>query len=150
MSDVKLRVLFRVDASIRIGSGHIMRCLTLADELRGQGHDCRFVCREHPGHLCKLVTSRGYEVNLLSTSNENFLPQNTDTGCRYADWLGVSWQQDARQTRKIVDLLKPDWLVVDHYALDAEWECSVSSGVGKIMVIDDLANRRHECAVLLD
>src|SRR5690606_12034475 len=44
----------------------------------------------------------------------------------------------------------PDWLVADHYALDAKCELALINVVGRIMVIDDLANRPHECVLLLD
>lgn len=145
-----MTVVFRADASVQIGTGHIMRCLTLADELTRQGHECWFICREHKGHLGDLVSAKGYKLTLLPLENasESDLPETEPT--TYADWLGASWQQDAEQTLKALAETDADWLVVDHYALDAEWERKVAKSVGRIMVIDDLANRPHECAVLLD
>ena len=144
-----MKVAFRADASVLIGTGHVMRCLTLADELARQGHECRFVCREHEGHLGDLITSKGYALSQLPapSDNEQVMQDSTDN---YALWLGVSWQEDARQTLNALTQWKPDWLVVDHYALDAEWERALANVVSNIMVIDDLANRPHECALLLD
>ena len=146
---LEVKVVFRADASVQIGTGHVMRCLTLADELARQGHACQFVCREHKGHLGELITSKGYGLTLLPSrsDNEQVTQGSTDN---YALWLGASWQEDAHQTLNALTQWKPDWLVVDHYALDARWECLVASEVGEIMVIDDLANRPHECALLLD
>ncbi|GAA5159296.1 UDP-2,4-diacetamido-2,4,6-trideoxy-beta-L-altropyranose hydrolase [Viridibacterium curvum] len=43
-----------------------------------------------------------------------------------------------------------DWLIVDHYDLDATWEGAQRRRAGRIMVIDDLANRHHDCDLLLD
>lgn len=143
-------VVFRADASIQIGTGHVMRCLTLADELYRQGHECSFICREHSGHLGDLITSKGYGLNLLPAPSDQALQQKSSASDDYALWLGVPWQEDASQTLDAISQLNPDWLVVDHYALDARWECILSGAVDKIMVIDDLANRPHECALLLD
>ncbi|WBU40033.1 UDP-2,4-diacetamido-2,4,6-trideoxy-beta-L-altropyranose hydrolase [Marinobacter alkaliphilus] len=143
-------VVFRADASVQIGTGHVMRCLTLADELTRQGHECRFVCREHEGHLGGLITSKGYGLTLLPSCNDNELGTKDSRPDNYALWLGVPWQEDARQTLDALTPWQPDWLVVDHYALDAEWERALANVVGSSMVIDDLANRRHECALLLD
>ncbi len=127
-----------------------MRCLTLANELKGQGHECWFVCREHPGNLGELIRSQGHGLTLLPAPT-NHSPQEKDAASEdYGLWLGVPWQEDARLTLEVILPLKPDWLVVDHYALDVQWERFMSSAVGEIMVIDDLANRPHECALLLD
>lgn len=145
-----VRVAFRADASVQIGTGHVMRCLTLADELTRQGHECRFVCREHEGHLGELITSKGYGLTLLPSCSDNELDTKDSRSDNYARWLGVPWQEDARQTLDALTPWQPDWLVVDHYALDAEWERALANVVGSIMVIDDLANRCHECALLLD
>jgi UDP-2,4-diacetamido-2,4,6-trideoxy-beta-L-altropyranose hydrolase len=46
--------------------------------------------------------------------------------------------------------VKPDWLIVDHYALDARWELALKPRYRKLMVIDDLADRPHLCDLLLD
>lgn len=145
-----MRIVFRADASVQIGTGHVMRCLTLADELACQGHECRFLCREHEGHLGELITSKGYGLTLLPPRSDSDLDTESRDSDDYALWLGVPWQEDASQTLELLAPWKPDWLVVDHYALDAQWERAVANAVSRIMVIDDLANRPHECALLLD
>ncbi len=145
-----VRVALRADASMLIGTGHVMRCLTLADELSRQGHECRFVCREHDGHLGDLITSKGHGLTLLPASRDNETLENTQKSDDYVRWLGVPSQEDASQTLECLTQWKPDWLVVDHYALDVEWERALAHVVGSIMVIDDLANRVHECSLLLD
>ena len=145
-----MKVAVRTDASVQIGTGHVMRCLTLADELARQGHQCRFVCREHEGHLGDLIASKGYGLTLLPSHSDSELVLKDRGSDNYALWLGVPWQEDARQTLDALKAWKPDWLVVDHYALDAKWERALADAAGQIMVIDDLANRPHECAMLLD
>lgn len=145
-----LKIAFRTDASIQIGTGHVMRCLTLAEELRRQGHECEFICRAHKGHLGQLITQKGFALQLLAKPASDEKPVEDEPALAHADWLGTLWQNDAKETHKILHKQQPDWLVVDHYALDAGWEREVASAVSHIMVIDDLADREHECAVLLD
>lgn len=145
----KVKVVFRADASVKIGTGHVMRCLTLADELARQGHQCVFIVRDHPGHLGELIASKKHELHLLSCA-DGIAPMVDDNGGPHAEWLGVSWQHDASQVLGILAQIKADWLVVDHYALDARWEREVGKAVGRIMVIDDLADRKHRCDLLLD
>ena len=142
-----MKIAFRADASIQIGTGHVMRCLTLAEELRRQGHACLFICRDHPGHLGGLIESKGFELHMLTGTEP---VANDDQDNPHASWLGATWQQDASQTLEVLTSVTVDWLVVDHYALDARWERKVAVTVDRVMVIDDLADREHECSLLLD
>ncbi|MCD4837933.1 UDP-2,4-diacetamido-2,4,6-trideoxy-beta-L-altropyranose hydrolase [Neobacillus sedimentimangrovi] len=140
-----MNVFIRVDASIAIGTGHVMRCLTLAERLRGKGANVQFICREHPGHLCSLIESMGYQVLKLPAP-----PKKTIHFSSHKEWLGVSLLTDAKQTKELVKNEKIDLLIVDHYGIHADWESCFRSIAKKIMVIDDLADRRHDCDFLLD
>lgn len=142
-----MRIAFRVDASLQIGTGHVMRCLTLADALREQGALCTFICRPHAGHLLELLAQRGHKSLALSKPQANF---NAPADPAHAVWLGASWDDDAEQTLLALGQQKVDWLVVDHYALDARWEEAIRPLAKCIMVIDDLADRPHSCDLLLD
>lgn len=144
-----MRVAIRADTSLQIGTGHIMRCLTLADELRGRGAEVRFICREHPGHLVPLLRDAGYPTAVLPASASAGSIQNAARD-DYAAWLGVGQSEDAAQTLEALGDFMPDWLVVDHYGLDATWERLLRPKVGRVFVIDDLADRPHDCDVLLD
>ncbi|KTG16106.1 MULTISPECIES: UDP-2,4-diacetamido-2,4,6-trideoxy-beta-L-altropyranose hydrolase [unclassified Guyparkeria] len=141
-------IVFRTDASLQIGTGHVMRCLTLADALRGQGRECHFICREHPGHLVDAIRERGFPVHVLPVSEEQ--GGQSAAGPAHAPWLGASWETDARQTAEVLQGLHPSWVVVDHYALDARWEATVRPQGTGLMVLDDLADRSHQADVLLD
>lgn len=142
-------VLIRADASLAMGQGHVMRCLTLAGALCGQGLVTTFVCREHPGNLCDFIETQGFPVSRLPMPGTAWLPE---AGARYAAWLGGSWTDDAAETRAVIEQAGafPQWLVVDHYSLDACWESSLRASAGRIMVIDDLADRPHDADLLLD
>lgn len=140
-------ILFRTDASLDIGTGHVMRCLTLAEALRERGASCRFVCRAHPGNLIDLIRQRGFAVHAL-LHDPNWRP--SELAPAYASWLGADWRTDAEQTKVGAGATAVDWLTVDHYALDARWERQLRPVCRKLMVIDDLADRDHDCDVLLD
>jgi UDP-2,4-diacetamido-2,4,6-trideoxy-beta-L-altropyranose hydrolase len=141
-------VVFRADASLQIGTGHVMRCLTLAAALEEQGAQCSFVCRAHAGHMLDHIGRQGYEVATLSMNPVE--PAAVSGAPAHAAWLGSDWRTDAQQTIAALGGWRPDWLVVDHYALDAGWEAELHSNAARMLVIDDLADRSHRCDLLLD
>ena len=123
-----------------------MRCLTLANALHEKGAEITFICREHPGHLFDLIESSNYRLLRLSLSKVSTVGR-----LAHASWLGATQEEDAQQTVEALGRTeKHDWLIVDHYALDIEWEASMRAHAEHIMVIDDLADRAHDCDVLLD
>ena len=135
-----MKVLIRADSSIDIGSGHIMRCLTLAVELKKKGAEVSFISRPHKGNLNFLILQKGFDVIELKNKNMN-----------YKNWLGTSETQDCSQSINLIkDNFIPDWLIIDHYFIGSTWEKKISPYVKKIMVIDDQADRFHECDLLLD
>jgi hypothetical protein len=96
-------VAFRADASLEIGSGHVMRCLTLAEALQAQGAECHFLCREHPGHLCEVIEARGFTVHRLpleENTAETDTEDNPEPELDHAHWLGARWAQDAAACRR--------------------------------------------------
>lgn len=128
-----------------------MRCLTLAKALHALGANCTFICREHKGHLIEKIRHEGFECIAFTKSCEIYdLANANGSALAHADWLGASWQLDAEQTIQALDAENVDWLVVDHYALDKHWEEVLRTHAIKIMVIDDLADRPHDCDLLLD
>ena len=140
------KVVFRVDSSTQIGSGHLMRCLTLAAQMKKQhGTEIHFICRDLEGNLTSLVEQEGHILHVLPQAS-------VEVGLTgYAAWLAVPMMVDAEETREILKRIAPaERLVVDHYGLDREWEQHLRPLVKEIFVIDDLANRRHDCDILLD
>lgn len=142
------RIALRTDASLQIGTGHVMRCLTLADALRERDARCTFICRPHNGHLLDMIDHRGHQAVALPSlaTTTNRMPADT----AHAAWLGTDWATDAQQTREALGGESVDWLVVDHYALEHRWEHALRPHCQNLMVIDDLADRLHDCDVLLD
>ena len=141
-----MRAVFRTDASLQIGSGHVMRCITLADNLRENGIEVQFICRDHPGHLCAFIENHDFSVTRLASSTQHF-----SAGDRpYSKWLGSTQEEDAAQTIAALENERCDWLIVDHYALDIQWEKKLRRFANRIAVIDDLADRVHDCDLLID
>ena len=145
-------VFIRADASSLIGSGHVMRCLTLAHRLRKeQNAKVVFIMRRLSGNLIDVVRKQGFTVLVLPQADEEYKLDG------YGLWLTVPIELDAKQT---IDTLQHylqehgcdvvDRLIVDSYALDEQWELMLRPYCREIMVIDDLANRRHDCDILLD
>ena len=141
-----MKVIFRVDASLQMGTGHVTRCLTLAQVLKENGADVKFICRKHEGNLIDKIRSNGFVVHEL----ELFREADVDTSLVHSYWLGTTQQQDANDCIDILKAEELDWLIVDHYALDEQWQKRLKPYYKKLMVIDDLADRKHQCDILLD
>jgi UDP-2,4-diacetamido-2,4,6-trideoxy-beta-L-altropyranose hydrolase len=139
-----MNVVFRADASLAIGRGHVMRCLTLAENLRTRGDTARFICRPYHGNLVALIKARGHEALTLPLNGQGDVPS--------AEWLDPDWERDAAQTMAALanQPAPADWLVVDTYALGARWERALRCAARRIMVIDDITNRAHDCEIVLD
>jgi UDP-2,4-diacetamido-2,4,6-trideoxy-beta-L-altropyranose hydrolase len=125
-----VKFAIRVDASTEIGIGHLMRCMTLAEELQASGEKVVFICGDLPGTPLELLRDKGFPFLKLPSESTN----------------------DAERTGEFVQqtLSQADWIIVDHYKLDSEWETRVSPFCKRVMVIDDIANRTHRCDLLLD
>lgn len=122
-----MTIVIRADASSTIGHGHVMRCLSLAHELHDSGARCLFVSRPEDGDLRDHIARSGFEQFPIADMSANTMS---------AVLSAVS--------------LRPDWLVVDHYELDRQWESEMRRDVRQIMAIDDRPLRPHDCDVLLD
>jgi UDP-2,4-diacetamido-2,4,6-trideoxy-beta-L-altropyranose hydrolase len=122
-----------------------MRCLTLANMLRSRGAAVAFLCRELSGHLCDRVEADGFALHRLPA------PAATPTGAPLAR-SQIDWEIDAEQSRSALEHagMCPDLLVVDHYGLGSSWEYALRPLSRRILVIDDLADRAHDCDILLD
>lgn len=148
-----MRAAFRTDASLRLGAGHTMRCLTLADALASKGIECHFLTVDIAGNLNGEIRRRGHHLHVISLpglnddallESERFDPSN------FVDWRDRVQCADANACASVLDRIKPDWLVVDHYGLDASWQSALSDCFARLMVIDDLADRHHLADLLLD
>ena len=123
-----------------------MRCLTLADEFLRANAQISFVARNLPQHLQNMLTDRGMRYLALPSPDTSMDADELP----HARWLHTSQAHDADQTLAAMGEGTWDWLVVDHYALDHRFETPLRAACQYVMVIDDLADRTHDCDVLLD
>jgi UDP-2,4-diacetamido-2,4,6-trideoxy-beta-L-altropyranose hydrolase len=169
-----MKVVFRADASLEMGTGHIMRCLTLAQALTEKGVLVDFICREHLGHLIEFIETKGFKVHRLPRHEHGVICEQIDeplinraspqqpclkttrpghlviNTLFHSSWLGSTQYQDAQDCMDVLKALNPDWLVMDHYALDETWQVLLEDHYQKLMVIDDLGDRQYICDLLLD
>ena len=146
-----MEVVIRVDASYEIGSGHVMRCLTLAEALRNRSVNVSFICRELAGHLIEVIQRKSFRVHSLKLTRGCPQFSRTSGSLSHASWLGVDQERDAEETLRVLSTKqKISWVVVDHYGIDHIWHSRVRRSETKIFVLDDLADRKHDCDLLLD
>ena len=141
-----MKIAFRVDASEEIGTGHFYRCITLALELKKAASKIHFVVRNLPASFQALLVGYQFSYSNLDTPADAI----SDTDLPHASWLGVTQLEDAEQTISAISFADWDWVIVDHYALDFRWETQLRRVCQKTLVIDDLADRNHECDLLID
>jgi len=139
-------LFIRADAGTKIGTGHVMRCLVLAENLKKRFNEIFFVSNQIPGNLSDLIENQGYKAchirGYVHIEGQKLQPNK----------LRKRIENDVSQCIKVIEPHKStkNWLLVDHYGIDHIWESKIRSDVEKIIVIDDLANRRHDCDMLID
>lgn len=146
----RANVVFRADASVAIGTGHLMRCLTLADVLRDFGWSSHFVCIDDGSGLVEMVFRRGHGFTRLprGAATENAVACSTPP---HAAWLLSDPMVDADATAEVASRLQASHIVVDHYALDEAWHTRVRGRHPvRLVAIDDLADRFHDVDLLID
>ncbi|WP_374537400.1 UDP-2,4-diacetamido-2,4,6-trideoxy-beta-L-altropyranose hydrolase [Chitinimonas taiwanensis] len=137
-----MKVLFRVDASLLIGTGHVMRCLTLADALSQRGASCTFALRQLPGSNLEQM-GLGYRIWRLPASYPGEAPANKPES-------PIPAKADLTALMRCANKEAFDWIVLDHYGLGTDWEASSGSLAPRLAVIDDLLFRAHDADILLD
>ncbi|MBS1141855.1 MAG: pseG [Proteobacteria bacterium] len=145
-----MRVLFRADANTEIGSGHLMRCLALVRALRAHGAECAFLARAR-GLDALVARIRDEGCTFIPLPGADALRADAGDGLTHSHWLPGGCAADAALCAQALGEVAPaDWLVVDHYALDHRWEAAMARYARHVLAIDDLADRRHDCTLLLD
>ena len=120
-----LTAVFRADASSAIGVGHVTRCLTLAAGLSRRGWRSVFVCRDQTTQSVPGLAGASDRLIVLDAHDDaSAMMSALPAGC--------------------------DLLVVDHYGWGRAQEERCRGWARRTLVIDDLADRGHDCDFLLD
>lgn len=147
-------IVFRCDASTAIGTGHVRRCLSLAAALRALGARCAFVVRATDVDAAAMIRGAGFEALLLPRLDRPAAASGPGSRGTHRDWLGTTPRQDATDTLQALASaggVAPDWVLADHYAIDAEWHDTVRSALHcRMAAIDDLADRSLHVDLLID
>ena len=130
------KVFFRCDSSFNIGSGHVIRCLTLANFLKKKGFFTTFICKKTEGNLFNIILKNNHKLVTLSNDRNKRNFSNNDA-------------KEVIKKMKVFNSSN-DWMVVDHYLLNKDWEKKISSKFYKLFIIDDLCDRPHYGNVLLN
>lgn len=127
-----MSIVFRVDASNEIGGGHLTRCINIANQLKNENINSFFILRDLIGVDITLLEFHKHQYKLIKN-------------CR--DYL-----DDAKQTIEIIEKenIKPHSIIVDNYEIDSNWENLLRTKAKKLVVIDDLANKNHNCHILIN
>ncbi len=146
------RIALRVDASAAMGTGHLKRCLSLAEALSEAGAEVRFIVRRLDAVAERVLAASQQPVDWLASPASSPAPLPSPAGGPpHAGWAGVRGDQDARDTALALRDWQPQWVVIDHYAFDAGWHQAVRAALGcRLAVIDDLADRPLDADALID
>lgn len=136
---------FRADASNEIGTGHIMRCLAIADVLLSRGHKVGFICAQINPQLKDLIRSR--QIPLFQTQPD---PKTGQGSYRHSHWLIGSEEADAELTIKAIGNVNCEGVFMDHYGLAKPWEDLILKKTSNVAVMDDLCDRPHSARILID
>ena len=116
-------IVFRCDSSLRIGTGHVMRCRTLARYLQKCGANIVFLCRPNSGDSIRILAKEFlyFPLYIESDIHNNSSSISFDS---YSSWLGCSQDKDSIDSfecLQTIDCSIIRWIIVDHYSLDSVW-----------------------------
>ncbi|MBI2182889.1 MAG: UDP-2,4-diacetamido-2,4,6-trideoxy-beta-L-altropyranose hydrolase [Deltaproteobacteria bacterium] len=122
-------LLARADADARRGTGHVMRCLALAQAWRARGGAAVFISRCDSATLRERILSTGAELISLAP--------------------GDSVEADIENTLAQLSRREAAWLALDGYDFSLAQQQTLRGAGHPLLVIDDIAHLDRYCADIL-
>jgi UDP-2,4-diacetamido-2,4,6-trideoxy-beta-L-altropyranose hydrolase len=145
-SQAPIKVLFRVDSSANLGCGHMVRCIALAEQLASLNVICTFACRELPGDEANhLIAGQFRLIRLAAPQSWQEFNRND-----FRSWAQNDPVWDVKNTLSRFAGEQFSWVIIDHYAWQAEEHIQLRQLGKKILVIDDLCNRNIDADIVVD
>ena len=123
-------VVFRVDASAKIGIGHLIRCLALSEELSSRGKKCYLLSKIEDSRLIE-------EVNKYNIKNYNISRK-------------LTLMEDLEQLIAFSTKNNIEWIITDHYDIDADYLRVIKEKGFKLLSIDDTAQIHYYSDIVLN
>jgi UDP-2,4-diacetamido-2,4,6-trideoxy-beta-L-altropyranose hydrolase len=129
MAPTAKRLLVRADASLRMGTGHVMRCLALAQGWQDQGGQVLFATAENPVGLEDRLAAEGFPVERLTVE--------------------AGSPEDARLTAGLAKRWEAAWVVVDGYQFSGRYQRLVKDAGPALLALDDYGHAEYYWADLI-
>jgi len=125
-----LNIIFRVDATKKIGIGHLMRCIALSEELNKRGHRCYFISHILGKNLKEKVIKRNNFLVEIKKINDLEL--------------------DLKYLLKFSDEHNIDWVITDHYEINSNYLKKIKKNGFNLLSIDDTAQTYYYSDIVVN
>ena len=135
------KIAIRVDSSTLIGGGHLHRCIQLAKVLREKKYKVTFICKNLNGNLNSMIKKENFNLKILPPEFDDYRKNNYDL---------FKKSQQIKEANYLKNfLIKFNFLLIDHYALNYIWQKKINFK-GKLIVISDFNNTKHYCDYIIN
>jgi UDP-2,4-diacetamido-2,4,6-trideoxy-beta-L-altropyranose hydrolase len=122
-------VIIRADASVKTGTGHVMRCLALAQAFQKSGYDIHFAASECPDALAKKIKAEKFTLLKIKSKPGS--------------------DKDAGETAKFAERKKCKWVVTDGYIFSGKYQEIIKGKGFRLLFVDDYGHCKNYCADII-
>ncbi len=110
-------IIIRADANATIGTGHVMRCLALAQAWQDAGGQCCFAVSGIAPALANRLQTEGMEIEQIRAKPGS--------------------EQDCDQLCDFAHSREAEWVVLDGYEFDGDYQKRVKQAGSRLLFVDD-------------